>query len=269
MTGADDRGEAPAQYVALGSSFAAGIGLGRRVRGSPFVCQRSSNGYPQQLARLRDLSIVDRTCSGATTRHVLNGGQCCQASQLSAVRPETRLVTLTAGGNDVGYVGDLMLLAFRARGRVARALASRARRCLRPAADRDFEALARNLRAIVEDARRRAARAEIVVVAYPQILPPDGPCADLGDDQAALSLMRGVARELHATTRDAAMDTGALFVDMAALSAGHHIGSAEPWVNGADRHSGTPFHPTLPGAVATAREIAAALGWASPATPRA
>lgn len=263
MNGAAGRREASAPYVALGSSFAAGIGLGKRVRGSPFICQRSDNGYPQQLARLCDLSIEDVSCSGATTEHVLNGGQCRQASQLSAVGRETRLVTLTAGGNDVGYVGDLMLLAWRLRSRLARALTALTWRGLRPAADRDFESLGRNLRAIVGEARRRAPDAQVVVVSYPQILPPDGPCADLGSDEAALAVMRNVGRELHGVTRDAASTSGALFVDMAAPSASHHIGSAQPWVNGADRRRGTPFHPTLAGVVATAREIAAAISSAS------
>lgn len=44
-----------AQYVALGSSFAAGFGLGTRLEGSPYACLKSSNGYPQQLARMLSL----------------------------------------------------------------------------------------------------------------------------------------------------------------------------------------------------------------------
>jgi hypothetical protein len=62
------------EYVALGSSFAAGLGLGPRVPGSPIVCQRSVNGYPQQLARMTGLSLTDMSCSGATASHVLRGG---------------------------------------------------------------------------------------------------------------------------------------------------------------------------------------------------
>ena len=63
------------QYVALGSSYAAGIGLGKRAPGSPVACFRSVNDYPQQLARILGLSLVDVTCSGATTKHVLLGRQ--------------------------------------------------------------------------------------------------------------------------------------------------------------------------------------------------
>ena len=62
---------ANAYYVALGSSYAAGLGLGPRVRGSPIISGRSVNGYPQQLARLlkmpsfTDMSFAVRQKVGA------------------------------------------------------------------------------------------------------------------------------------------------------------------------------------------------------------
>ena len=105
-----------AEYVALGSSFAAGLGLGARAPGSPIVCQRSVNGYPQQLARMTGLGLTDMSCSGATASHVLRGGQMFLGPQIDALGPGTRMVTLTAGGNDVSYVGDLTAMAFRRRG---------------------------------------------------------------------------------------------------------------------------------------------------------
>lgn len=104
------------QYVALGSSFAAGLGLGARAPDSPFVCQRSVDGYPQQLARATGLSLVDMTCSGSTAEHVLNGGQFFQGPQIDAVTSSTKLVTLTSGGNDISYIGDLVALGYHNRG---------------------------------------------------------------------------------------------------------------------------------------------------------
>ncbi|MBV1687797.1 hypothetical protein KRR38_08935 [Novosphingobium sp. G106] len=104
-------------YVALGSSFAAGLGLGPRAPGSPIISQRSSNGYPQQLARLLNVpSFTDMSSSGATVMHVWLGGQMLLPPQIDALGPGTRLVTLTAGGNDVGYVGDITIMAFKRRG---------------------------------------------------------------------------------------------------------------------------------------------------------
>ena len=51
--------------------------------------------------------MVDVSCSGATTAHILKrwGGL---PPQIDAVTPAARLVTVTIGGNDVGYVGGLM-----------------------------------------------------------------------------------------------------------------------------------------------------------------
>ncbi len=101
------------EYVALGSSFAAGAGLGALEPGSPTLCARSVDGYPQQLARLRDVALVDMSCGGAVARHLLHGGQYFQGPQVRTITRTTRLVTLTIGGNDVGYVADLSMLAAR------------------------------------------------------------------------------------------------------------------------------------------------------------
>jgi hypothetical protein len=100
----------------------------------------------------------------------------------------------------------------------------------------------------------------MVLVGYPQIVPSTGTCPemDFGEEDAAL--MREVGHRLDAVTREAAQSTGALFVDMAPLSAAHAVGSAQPWVSGASWRSGAPFHPTLEGARSTALQVASAIG---------
>lgn len=55
------------------------------------------------------------TCSGATTSQVLHGGQYFGVPQIDALSENTQLVTLTTGGNDMSYVGDLTFLAARSR----------------------------------------------------------------------------------------------------------------------------------------------------------
>jgi hypothetical protein len=42
------------EYVALGSSFAAGIGLGPRVPDSPIQCLRTAGGYPSLVFWFND-----------------------------------------------------------------------------------------------------------------------------------------------------------------------------------------------------------------------
>lgn len=244
-----------AEYVALGSSFAAGLGLGPRVPGSPIVCQRSTNGYPQQFVRMTGLSLADMSCSGATVSHVLRGGQMFLGPQIEALGPQTRLVTLTAGGNDIGYVADLTAMAYRRRGGVIGFLVDLFWTGARPAAERKFEALKADMLVVLGEIRRRAPKAQVIVVTYPVILPSEETCPGLGIDNDEAELMRQVAAQLADVTRQAAKEAGATVVDMDRLSTGHDACSPEPWVNGARPADGAPFHPTLAGARATAERI--------------
>ncbi len=248
-----------AQYVALGSSFAAGFGLGPRLEGSPYPCQRSSNGYPQQLAKMLNLSLEDMTCSGATTTQVLRGGQYFGGPQIDAVSENTQLVTLTTGGNDVSYVGDLTSLAARSRRGVVDSLLRVRPKHLKPAQDRAFPKLHSELLATLREIRRRAPHARILVVTYPAILPPSGTCPKLGINATEAVVMRQVGDLLAEVTRTSAQEAAVSVIDMAKLSQGHDACSATPWVNGATPAQGAKFHPTLAGASATAAEIRNAL----------
>ena len=247
------------EYVALGSSFAAGAGLGTLQDGSPLLCARSINGYPPRLARQLRLSLVDMSCGGAVTAHLLNGGQFFQGPQIRTIGRSTSLVTITAGGNDVGYVGDLSMLAARNSDTVfgwgVRHLWSGPKTM----AARDFPGLERTLVAVIAAVRERAPNARIVLATYPTILPPDGTCAVLNLSQPEASLMRAVGDRLAETTRGAARRAGALLVDMHALGRGHDACSAAPWTRGWTNGGVAPFHPTLLGAQATADAIARAL----------
>ena len=245
------------QYVAMGSSFAAGIGLGDRSPGSPIECMRTINGYPTHLATLIKLPLVDVSCSGATTSHILEGGQYFQRPQLDAVKSGTKLVTITSGGNDVGYVGGLAAAAAQNGSSLWNRLA---RKALRPARPGDFQKVRRDLGAVVAQVRQRAPAATIVLVTYPAILPPSGTCLrlNLSEDQARAS--RAIGEKLAEATRAAARDSGALLVDMHRLGADHHACSDAPWTNGWKDAQGTQFHPTVLGARQTADFIAAAIG---------
>ena len=244
-----------AQYVALGSSFASGFGLGPRLEGSPYACLKSSNGYPQQLAKMLNLSLEDMTCSGATTTQVLHGGQYFGGPQIDALSENTQLVTLTTGGNDVSYVGDLTFLAARSREGVIGSLLRLWPKKLKPAEDRAFPKLHNELLATLREIRRRAPHARIVVVTYPAILPPSGTCPKLGINATEAIVMRRVGDLLAEVTRASAREAGVSVVDMAKLSLGHDACAATPWINGAAPPQGAKFHPTLAGASAAAAEI--------------
>lgn len=238
-------------YVALGSSFAAGFGLGPTAEGSPIQCFRGSGGYPSLVARRAGLRLVDMSCSGSTTEHILNGGQMLLGPQLAAIGPETKLVTITAGGNDVGYVSDLMA--------ASGSVIGWWRGELRPAADRPYARVGANLQSIVRHIRSIAPDAQIMIISYPVIVPENGDCAKLGMPSAQADVGRTVARLLARATELAARDSDVLYIDMAAASVGHHACSAVPWVNGSVGEDGQPFHPTAAGADAVASRVISAM----------
>src|ERR1700722_12018912 len=98
---------AGSRYVAMGSSFGAGPGLTPRAPGSPRRAGRSAGNYAHLVAGALGLDLRDVTYSGATTSALLQSSAAGQPAQLDAVTPDTRLVTITAGGNDVGYLPRL------------------------------------------------------------------------------------------------------------------------------------------------------------------
>ncbi len=242
-------------YVALGSSFAAGLGLGARETGSPFICQRSVNGYPKQIARMTGLLLTDMSCSGATTHHVVRGGQVFLGPQIDAIGPATRLITLTAGGNDIAYIGDLTAMAYQRQGGITGFLIGQFWKGAKPVDNRDFATLRSDLVSTLRKIRGRAPKAQIIVVTYPAILPETGTCSQLGIDAAQADMMRPVALRLADVTRSAAKEAGATVVDMATLSKDHDACTTQPWANGSAPTQGVAFHPTLAGTKATAAQI--------------
>jgi lysophospholipase L1-like esterase len=230
------------QYVAMGSSYAAGPGILPIVPGSPLRCARSAENYAHVLARLRGWSLLDVTCSGATTTDVLQAGQFSQPAQLTAVTAATRLITVTIGGNDVFFMANLRGLS-----------------CDRPLlpgactvrSDAEVEArfahLADSLRQVVAGARSRSPNVQIIFVNYFTVLPEHGTCTRVGLTPEGSDHMRDVAARLAVITRQVAMETGAGLMDVASLSRAHDACSKDPWVLGAHREEGTlipPFHPT-------------------------
>jgi lysophospholipase L1-like esterase len=114
------------------------------------------------------------TFSGATTADLLGRSASGQPAQVDAVSAGTRLVTVTVGGNDIGYIGTLTLSSLpwplRAMPSARRAIADAAD----PATiDARFAALHASLTRLVAEIRARAPETMIVFVDYLTILPPD------------------------------------------------------------------------------------------------
>ncbi|HEY0913602.1 MAG TPA: SGNH/GDSL hydrolase family protein [Solimonas sp.] len=251
------------QYVAMGSSFAAGPAISSAAEDSPWFCARSRDNYAHQLARLRGLSLVDVSCGGATTRHILEGGQLMQPAQIEAVTAETELVTITIGGNDIAYLGNMMALAcndqtpwyIRSIGGCHVRSPEETEQKLQPLLER--------LVAIITEVRRRAPHAQVVLVNYQTLLPESGSCERLGLSDEAAAQMRVMANQLAEVTYAAAEGHGALLLDAQRLTLGHDVCAPQPWANGLHPEKGllgAPLHPTLEGMTAIAQGLNALLG---------
>jgi lysophospholipase L1-like esterase len=251
--------EPAADYVAMGSSYAAGPGLPPYAADAPARCARSTHNYAHQLADLRGLSLGDVSCSAATTAAVLKPWKELPA-QIDAVGPTTRLVTVTIGGNDVGYVGGLLAASCQqlaAQGLVA---ASRCR-AVPPPVDADFTTLDRSMRNIAAAVHARAPKATLVFVDYFSVLPPAGTCKATPLLAADADLARASAARLLALTAAVARDSSALLLSAARLSADHHACAADPWMWGYPAPAGAaPYHPNDKAMVAVARALDQVLG---------
>ncbi len=244
------------RYVALGSSMAAGPGIRPGAPGAPFGSGRSARNYAHLVAEQLDLNLHDVTFSGATTGHVLAERQRRARPQIEALDGSEELVTITIGGNDVGYVPLLMAATLP---RLARLLPAIGALLDRHARAQALDGVGDSLRAVGAAVRERAPRARVVFVDYLTLLPPDGtPAPPLSAADAELG--RHVAARLEEATAAAAQATGCELVRAGQASRQHHGWSAEPWAVGAGwplPWRPAPFHPNAAGMRAVAGLVAA------------
>jgi len=248
------------RYVALGSSMAAGPGIRPRAAGAPWRAGQSARNYPHLVAEQLDLDLTDVTYSGATTAHVLGDRQNGAPPQIAALDGAETLVTVTIGGNDVGYIPLLMAASLPALARHLPLLGAQIRELRdRDLRDRALAEVFDSLCAVGGALRERAPRARIVFVDYLTVLPPAGESAPpLSDFDADLG--RHVAATLERLTAEAAATTGCEVVQAAAASVDHHAWSGQPWTT----RSGlplpcrpAPLHPNAAGMRAVAELVLA------------
>lgn len=243
---------AGARYVAMGSSFAAGPGVGPNTPGSPARCGRGTFNYPNLLAEKFKLDLVDATCSGATTEHIL-GHWNEVPPQIDAVDASAKLVTITIGGNDVSFVGNIFAAA-------CEQMATPDPRCpkWREVGEDVWQADEERMRKIVREVRSRAPAARIVFVDYITVLPSRPGCPDMAISDERLQQSRQAAARLAALTAKVAREEGAEVLKFSRLSRRHAPCSATPWSNGlkAPEGDGIPIHPNKLGHHAAAEALA-------------
>ncbi|QKW15989.1 MULTISPECIES: SGNH/GDSL hydrolase family protein [unclassified Micromonospora] len=229
---------APAQaapsdhYVALGDSYASGVGAGSYTSESG-SCQRSTAAYPALYAtRVGPASYRSVACSGATTTSVVN-------TQLSALASRTTLVSVTVGGNDVGF-GTIMSTCVLQGTTECVAAVDAAQAKAR--AD-----LPRLLRAVYDGIRSRAPSARVVVTGYPVFYQLGTICAGLSATSRT-KINEGI-NLVNDIIRTAALAAGFAFADVRSQFVGHQLCSyGEKWLHALNfANIGVSYHPTAAG----------------------
>ncbi|MFT3660115.1 MAG: SGNH/GDSL hydrolase family protein [Gordonia sp. (in: high G+C Gram-positive bacteria)] len=249
------------KYVALGSSFASGVGEGKPVG----FCGQTQDNYPRQVAQELDMKLVDASCAGAVIADVLNPSvkRPKRVAQIESVTPDTSLVTLTIGGNDLSYIGRLVtsVCANLAAGLYLPPLGKYCQTANWPTPIPDptrYASVESSLVQTVEAIRARAPKARVVLVNYlPVVSMTEPPCEGLPLEPWQVIETHTVATELAAATARAAKATNAQYVDTQALGAAHTTCSPKPWIISYGKSM--PFHPNAEGKAAVADAVVGAL----------
>jgi lysophospholipase L1-like esterase len=220
-------------YVALGDSYSAGLGAGGYYASSG-SCDRSADAYPALWARANDpASFAFEACSGATAGSVM-------ATQLSALSDETTLVSITVGGNDVGFADVMAACVIGSTAVCADAV---------DAAEYEIASvlpveLDKALSAISAD----APNAQVVVLGYPDLYDLSQSAYCIGLSSTDRIDLNQAADQLDGQIQAAARRHGDEFADVRPAFAGHQICDPDSWLRAVDWFDlDYSYHPTAQG----------------------
>jgi len=234
LMGTNASATAADHYVALGDSYSSGVGAGSYIASSG-GCDRSTNAYSQLWANSRHpASYVSVACSGATTQDVLN-------SQISALNSGTTLVSITIGGNDVGFSSVMKTCVLDSDSACLSAINT--------ATAQAKSILPGRLASTFAAIRRAAPSAHVVVLGYPELydLGHSWYCPGLsGTDRSALN---NAADLLDTQIAAAAQSAGDTFADVRGKFHGHELCDFfNEWLHSVDVSDvGDSYHPTASG----------------------
>jgi GDSL-like Lipase/Acylhydrolase family len=240
-----------ASYVALGDSYAAGPVIPNQIE--PLGCLKSDHNYAHLAAPTIGLPLRDATCSGATTADMTSS----QETELGSVPPqfdsldsETTRVSLTIGGNDIGFseiaLSCVTINPFSTpckdkydsggKDQIAERIA----------------ATAPKVAAVLQGIHTRSPSAKVFVVNYAAIFPETGfgcwPQMPIGFGD--VPYLRAKEKELNAMLATQAAANGATVVNWYNASIGHDAckSSSVRWVEPVvPTNPAAPIHPNLAG----------------------
>lgn len=251
------------EYVALGDSAAAGPLILPWDLSSP-GCIRSLLDYPHVAAKQLGVPLKDVTCSGATTADMTAPQQTSAGAvppQLDALGEQTRTVSVTIGGNDVGLVGAATSCINLLPGVVPD--------CVDRYTAGGHDQLAEKIAAfepvwgaLLDAIHAKAPNADVYVAGYGTYLPHNGcwPVAPLTRRDA--NYIQGSIDKTNAALARQAAAHDAHYVDVRTASIGHDVCKLPgvKWFESLIPTSvAAPLHPNADGMVAIGGLVAAAV----------
>jgi lysophospholipase L1-like esterase len=278
VTGGDCYGNSGTQYftlakitgterlATLGDSYSSGEGAGDYYPGTDSAagCHRSPHAWALQLGRYLAKRSVEMpslkyflACSGAVSSALLNRfkGQPAQIVALHDLTPKPTLITLTMGGNDLGFA-DVVADCYKA--------TLRATSCIKngtiAAVKAKLPAEEKILASDYDHVYAADPNATLLIVGYPRIFEEASHCGGITTtEEKALNVLTG---DVDAMIARAAARAGSSYVPDLGAFTGHEMCTRHPWVYEIGLLRGLnddqqQAHPNALGQGAIARDVAA------------
>ena len=219
-------------YVALGDSYASGLGAGNYSGGS---CDRSAHAAAQLWANAHSpTSFAFVACSGATTSDVIN-------NQLSALNSATTLVSVIIGGNDVGFTSVMETCV----------LGSDSD-CVNAINQAEAEAksqLPGSLNTLFNDISARSPGARVVVMGYPEFYDLSRSSGCIGLSTTKRQAIDGGADVLDSVISGAVSGhANFVYAEVRSAFSGHELCDSTEWLKSVDwLDLGDSYHPNASG----------------------
>jgi streptogramin lyase len=229
-------------FVSLGDSYSSGEG------NPPFdsgKCHRSSQAWPRLIGQddPRLLLIEHDACSGAKISALTHRfkGEPPQLSDLRALGDSPTFVTMTIGGNDVGFapiLTDCFLSASCAQDGT-----------LGHAQDYIKNHLPALLFQAYSSVKAAAPQSNVVIVGYPRLFPKKKGsvtnCGWLSDDER--TGLNNLASQMDRAMAAAAKQAGVSYVSVLDSVKGHELCTTNAWINPIRGGGSGNAHPSLQG----------------------
>lgn len=255
-------GASAANYVSLGDSYTAGPLIPNQI--APLGCLKSDHNYPHLAAGRIGLPLRDASCSGAETEDMTQPQSIefgTNPPQFEALSGETAVVSITIGGNDIGF-SEVIESCVTAN--------PFSHPCLDKYDSGGHDVLAERIAetapkvaAVLQGIHSRAPSARVYVLNYAAILPETGygcwPQMPLGF--LDVPYLRATEKRLNSMLATQAAANGATLVDWYSASIGHDAckGATTRWVEPlVPTNPAAPVHPNLAGMQGGANALVAA-----------